>query len=91
MASPPSVNNENYDPKTNKVRKARSNDPGCKYGYWANLENRDQVTCTLCDTMVHGGIKRLKQHLVGGWVWRHKNVCKDHYYNQKGDESLLGF
>ena len=67
MASPPSVNNENYDPKTDKARKARSNDPGWKYGYWANLENRDQVTCTLCDTMVHGGIKRLKQHLAGGY------------------------
>ncbi|XP_039851752.1 uncharacterized protein LOC120710157 [Panicum virgatum] len=67
MASPPSVNNENYDPKTNKARKARSNDPGWKYGYWANLENRDQVTCTLWDTMVHGGIKRLKHHLAGGY------------------------
>ena len=25
------------------------------------------MTCTLCDTMVHGGIKRLKQHLAGGY------------------------
>ena len=67
MASPPSVNNENYDPKTDQARKARSNDPGWKYGYWANLENRDQVTCTLCDIIVCGGIKRLKQHLAGGY------------------------
>jgi hypothetical protein len=67
MASPPSVNNADYDPKTDQARKAKSNDPGWKYGYWANLENRDQVTCTLCDIMVSGGIKRLKQHLAGGY------------------------
>ena len=67
MASPPSVNNENYDPKVDKARKASSNDPGWKYGYWADLQKRDQVTCTLCDTMVCGGIKRLKQHLAGGY------------------------
>ena len=67
MASPPSVNNENYDPKVDKARKASSNDPGWKYGYWVDLQKRDQVTCTLCDTMVCGGIKRLKQHLAGGY------------------------
>jgi hypothetical protein len=44
----------------------KSNDPGWKYGYWSNLENRDLVACTLCDSMVCGGIKRLKQHLAGG-------------------------
>jgi hypothetical protein len=64
MASPPSVNNNNYDPKIDKARKAKSNDPGWKYGYWANLEKPDKVTCTLCDTEVSGGIKRLKQHLA---------------------------
>jgi hypothetical protein len=26
------------------------------------------VTCTLCDTVVFGGIKRLKQHLAGGYA-----------------------
>ena len=67
MASPSSVNNVNYDPKTDKARKASSNDPGWKYGYWANLAIRDQVTYTLCDTIVSGGIKRLKQHLAGGY------------------------
>ena len=65
--SPPSVNNENYDPKVDKARKANSNDPGWKYGYWANLQKPDKVTCTLCDTEVFGGIKRLKQHLAGGY------------------------
>jgi hypothetical protein len=67
MSSPSSINTA-YDPKTDKARKAKSNDPGWKYGYWSNLGNRDhQVTCTLCDTMVCGGIKRLKQHLAGGY------------------------
>ena len=41
MASPPSVNNENYDLKVDKARKASSNDPGWKYGYWADLQKRD--------------------------------------------------
>ncbi|XP_066361110.1 uncharacterized protein [Miscanthus floridulus] len=67
MASPPSINNGNYDPKTDKARKAKSNDLGWKYGYWANLQNQDRVTCTLCDIEVCGGIKRLKQHLAGGY------------------------
>jgi hypothetical protein len=26
------------------------------------------VTCTLCDTVVCGGIKRLKQHLAAGFA-----------------------
>ncbi|CAD6202927.1 unnamed protein product [Miscanthus lutarioriparius] len=65
--SPPSVNNENYDPKVDKARKANSNDLGWKYEYWANLQKPDKVTCTLCDTEVSGGIKRLKQHLAGGY------------------------
>jgi hypothetical protein len=67
MSSPSSINNANYDPKTDKAWKAKSNDPGWKYGYWSNLGNRDQVACTLCDSMVCGGIKRLKQHLAGGY------------------------
>jgi hypothetical protein len=67
MALLPSVNNENYDPKVDKARKANSNDPGWKYGYWANLQKPDKVTCTLCDTEISGGIKRLKQHLAGGY------------------------
>ncbi|CAN6248725.1 unnamed protein product [Urochloa humidicola] len=65
--SPPSVNNDNYNPKTDPARKAGSQDPGWKYGYWADLQFRDKVTCTLCDVQVSGGIKRLKQHLAGGY------------------------
>jgi hypothetical protein len=67
MASPPSINNVDYDPKTDKARKASSNDLGWQYGYWANLQNRDKVTCTLCDVEVSGGIKRLTEHLAGGY------------------------
>jgi len=68
MATPAASVNPAYDPKTDPARKPkRSKDPGWKYGYWADLGNRDEVTCTLCGTMVHGGIKRLKQHLAGGF------------------------
>jgi len=65
--SPASVNGE-YDPTTDKARKAKSNDPGWKYGYWANLEDRNEVTCILCGNAQKGGIKRLKQHLAGGYA-----------------------
>lgn len=88
MASQPSVNNENYDPKTDQVRKARSNDLGWKYGYWVNLENKDQVTCTLCGIRVCGGDKKVEA-TSGRWLWRCQNVCKDHYCNWKKDEWLL--
>ena len=57
--SPASVNGEN-DPTTDKARKAKSDDPGWKYGYWANLSNRNEVTCILCGIPQKGGIKRLK-------------------------------
>jgi hypothetical protein len=67
MASPSSVNNATYDPKTDKARRANSNDRW-KYGYWTNIGNRDQVVCTLCDTMACGGIKRLKQYLACGYT-----------------------
>ncbi|GJN11859.1 hypothetical protein PR202_ga30091 [Eleusine coracana subsp. coracana] len=67
MASPASVNDE-YDPRTGPRRKAKSKDPSWRYGYWPNLENRDEVICILCDTKVSGCIKRLKQHLAGGYV-----------------------
>ena len=63
--SPASVNGE-YDPTTDKAWKAKSNDPGWKYGYWANLQDRNEVTCILCGNPQKGGIKRLKKHLAGG-------------------------
>jgi hypothetical protein len=44
-----------------------SSDPGRKYACWPNLSNKDVVTCTLCGHSLYGGIKRLKQHLAGGF------------------------
>jgi hypothetical protein len=66
MASSP-LTNDDYDPATDPARKAKSKDPVWAYGYWPNLQNRDHVTCILCKTVVCGGIKRLKQHLAGGY------------------------
>jgi hypothetical protein len=65
--SPASINGE-YDPTTDKARKAKSNDPGWKYGYWANMQDKNEVTCILCGIPQKGGIKRLKQHLAGGYA-----------------------
>ncbi|KAL6875546.1 hypothetical protein ACP4OV_013059 [Aristida adscensionis] len=56
-----------YDPKTDPKRKAKSKDPGWKYGFWLEIGNRDLVVCVLCGTRVTAGIKRLKEHLVGGY------------------------
>ncbi|KAG2564437.1 uncharacterized protein LOC120681668 [Panicum virgatum] len=67
MASPTSANGE-YDPKIDPARKPpRSTDPGWKYAYWPDLENKDKVECLLCGDHFRGGIKRLKQHLAGGY------------------------
>ena len=67
MASPPSAASE-YDPKNDPTRKPqKTKDPGWKYAYWPNLSNKDEVACTLCGGSVRGGIKRLKQHLAGGF------------------------
>jgi hypothetical protein len=59
--------NDTYDPIADPTRKAKSHDPGWVYGYRGNVQNRDQVTCILYKTVVCGGIKRLKQHLAGGY------------------------
>ncbi|KAL6563638.1 hypothetical protein OROGR_002597 [Orobanche gracilis] len=67
-------NNENEwrelakDPK----RKAKSKDPGWKYAFYPNLGNKDVVKCVLCGNENHGGINRLKQHLIGGYPDIHK-------------------
>jgi hypothetical protein len=62
------VNVDDYDPMADPKRRARSNDPGWKYGYWTEIENRDKVTCNFCKTVTAGGIKRLKEHLAGGYA-----------------------
>eukprot|EP00267_Zea_mays_P043214 XP_020395281.1 uncharacterized protein LOC111589220 [Zea mays] len=65
--APSSVAGE-YDPKSDPTRKPRkSTDPGWKYGFWLDLQNKDKVECTLCGQVVSGGIKRLKQHLAGAY------------------------
>ncbi|KAL6560551.1 hypothetical protein OROGR_004110 [Orobanche gracilis] len=58
---------ENYDPSKDPKRKAKSNDPGWKYGFWLDLNNKDLVECSLCHKQMHSGIKRLKQHLAAGY------------------------
>ncbi|XP_042475480.1 uncharacterized protein LOC122057437 [Macadamia integrifolia] len=55
------------DPSKDPSRKAKSQDPGWKYGYWPDVADRNLVRCMLCGKDVKGGIKRLKQHLVGGY------------------------
>ena len=57
----------NTDPMVDPKHRAKSNDPGWKYGYWTEIGNRDKVTCNLCKTMTMVGIKRLKEHLAGGY------------------------
>ncbi|XP_043704525.1 uncharacterized protein LOC122654483 [Telopea speciosissima] len=56
-----------YDPFKDPKRKAKSNDPGWKYGYWPDLTDKNLVKCNLCKKDLKGGIKRIKQHLVGGY------------------------
>jgi hypothetical protein len=50
------------DPK----RKARSQDPGWKYGWWPDPTKKEFVQCIFCMKVVPIGIKRFKQHLAGG-------------------------
>ncbi|XP_044404581.1 uncharacterized protein [Triticum aestivum] len=50
----------------NPRRRARSDDPAWKYGFWPDLERKDLLQCTLCGKIIHAGVKRLKQHLSGG-------------------------
>ena len=58
-----------YDPRTDPKRKARSGDPGWKYGFWPEIGNRDLVECILCGTQV----KVWNQEIEGAscrWIWR---------------------
>jgi hypothetical protein len=60
-----------YDPAKDPKRKAKSKDPAWNYCYWPDLNKKD-VKCILCGKIVHAGVRRLKQHLVGG----HGDVAK---------------
>jgi hypothetical protein len=62
------VHVDDYDPMDNPKRRVRSNDPGWKYGYWTKFGNRDKVTCNLYKTVTARGIKKLKEHFVGGYA-----------------------
>jgi hypothetical protein len=62
-ALPPELAADAVDPK----RKARSQDPGWKYGWWPDPTKKDFVQCIFSMKVVPAGIKRFKQHLVGGY------------------------
>ena len=50
-----------------KKRKARSQDPGWKYGWWPDPSKKDFVQCIFCRKVVPAEICRFKQHLAGGY------------------------
>lgn len=54
---------EDIDPK----RKARSQDPGWKYGWWPDPMKKDFVRCIFCKKVIPSRIKRFKQHVAGGF------------------------
>ncbi|CAH9070724.1 unnamed protein product [Cuscuta epithymum] len=56
-----------YDPANDPARRAKSNDPGWNHGFWPDLNNKDIVQCRHCNKQMSSGIKRLKQHLAGGY------------------------
>ena len=59
--------NDSYDPLKDQSRRPKSNDPGWKYAYYVEAEKRELIQCALCPKQIKGGIKRLKQHLAGGY------------------------
>ena len=63
----PTAGTERYDPANDPKRKAKSKDPGWKYGFWPDLTNKDIVQCIRCGKQMHAGVRRLKQHLAGGY------------------------
>jgi hypothetical protein len=67
-----SASKQHYDPAKDPKRKAKSKDPTWKYCYWPDLNKKDVVKCILYSKIVHAGVRRLKQHLVGG----HGDVAK---------------
>jgi hypothetical protein len=67
---PPELAAHVVDPK----RKARSQDPGWKYGQRPDPTNKDFVQCIFCMKVVPAGIKRFKQHLAGGCTYTMKCI-----------------
>jgi hypothetical protein len=62
-ALPPELASQVVDVK----RKAKSQDPRWKYGWWLDSTKKDFVQCVLCRKIIPSGIKRFKQHLAGGF------------------------
>ncbi|ONM30638.1 hypothetical protein ZEAMMB73_Zm00001d040145 [Zea mays] len=52
---------------TDSKRKAKSQDPGWKFGWWPDPTKKDFIRCIFCLKVVPSGIKRFKQHLAGGF------------------------
>jgi hypothetical protein len=52
---------------TDSKRKAKSQDPGWKFGWWPDPTKKDFIQCIFCLKVVPSGIKRFKQHLAGGF------------------------
>ncbi|AQL08002.1 hypothetical protein ZEAMMB73_Zm00001d047905 [Zea mays] len=52
---------------TDSKRKAKSQDPGWKFGWWPDPTKKDFIRCIFCLKVVPSRIKRFKQHLVGGF------------------------
>jgi hypothetical protein len=59
--------NDSYDPLKDQSRRPKSNDPRWKYTYYVEAGKRELIQCALCPKQIKGGIKRLKQHLAGGY------------------------
>jgi hypothetical protein len=48
-------------------RKAKSQDPSWKFGWWPDPSKKEFVQCIFCMKVVPSGIKRFKQHLTNGF------------------------
>jgi hypothetical protein len=48
-------------------RRAKSQDPGWKYAWWPDLKDKNVLQCLLCGKKTSAGIKRQKEHLIGGY------------------------
>jgi len=62
-ALPPELAAQAKDPKS----KARSQDPGWKYGWWLDPTKKEFIQCIFCKKVVPAGIGRFKMHLAGGY------------------------
>lgn len=82
---------EQYDPSKDPKRKAKSGDPGWKYGYWHDMNRRDRIRCTFCGIDVHAGIARFKRHLAGASTKGKKNSIKCKKVPEAVSKEMLDF